>query len=102
MNDEQMQPLLEVWLREREVPRPSVQTGVTSVMADVPRTRQQGRWWPLPTLSHRAPIPATDGPKPARGFTMFSALKFVAAGVIVALFGGFLLIGILSTQPKTR
>jgi len=32
------------------------------------------------------------------GFTMFSALKFIAAGVIVALFGGFLLTGILTTQ----
>ena len=31
------------------------------------------------------------------GFTMFSALKFVAAAVIVALFGGFLLAGILTT-----
>ena len=28
---------------------------------------------------------------------MFSALKFVAAGVIVALFGGFLLAGVLTT-----
>jgi hypothetical protein len=32
------------------------------------------------------------------GFTMFSALKFVAAAAIVALFGGFLLTGILTTQ----
>jgi len=32
------------------------------------------------------------------GFTMFSALKFVVAGVIVALFGGFLLSGVLTTQ----
>ena len=31
------------------------------------------------------------------GFTMFSALKIVAAGVIVALFGGFLLAGVLTT-----
>ena len=31
------------------------------------------------------------------GFTMFSALKFVVAGVIVALFGGFLLAGVLTT-----
>ena len=29
------------------------------------------------------------------GFSMFSALKFIAAGVIVALFGGFLLAGVL-------
>jgi hypothetical protein len=33
------------------------------------------------------------------GFSMFSALKFVAASVIVALFGGFLLAGIL-TAPQ--
>lgn len=32
------------------------------------------------------------------GFTVFSALKFAAAGVIVALFGGFLFTGILSTR----
>ena len=31
------------------------------------------------------------------GFTMFSALKFVVASVIVALFGGFLLAGVLTT-----
>jgi hypothetical protein len=35
---------------------------------------------------------------PRWGFTMFSALKLVAAAVIVALFGGFLLAGILTTQ----
>ena len=32
------------------------------------------------------------------GFTMFSALKLVAAGVIVALFGGILLAGLFTTQ----
>ena len=30
---------------------------------------------------------------------MFSATKSVVAGVIVALFGGFLLAGVLTTQP---
>jgi len=34
---------------------------------------------------------------PDRGFTMSSALKFVAAAAIVALFGGFLLAGVLTT-----
>ena len=34
----------------------------------------------------------------ARGFTMLSAVKFVAAAAIVALFGGFLLAGVLTTQ----
>ncbi len=36
------------------------------------------------------------------GFTMFSALKFVAASVIVALFGGFLIAGILTTPADDR
>ena len=30
MNDEQMQSLLDTWYREREIPRPKVQTGVAS------------------------------------------------------------------------
>ena len=109
MNDEQMQSLLEVWYRERAVAPRDVRDGVASVMANVPRTRQQGRWWPLPTFERPvstlpsrelapAPIPATSGRQPARGFTMFSALKFMVASVIVALFGGFLMMGILTTQ----
>jgi hypothetical protein len=35
---------------------------------------------------------------PKRGLTMFSTVKFVAAAAIVALFGGFLLAGVLTTQ----
>ena len=31
---------------------------------------------------------------------MFSATKFVVAGVIVALFGGFLVAGVLTTQQQ--
>ncbi len=34
------------------------------------------------------------------GSTIFSALKFVVAASIVALFGGFLLMGILTAQPR--
>ena len=40
---------------------------------------------------------ATQSPK-WRFQSMFSATKFVVAGVIVALFGGFLLSGVLTTQ----
>ena len=36
------------------------------------------------------------------GFTMFSALKFIAASVIVALFGGFLLSGVLTTPDDDQ
>ena len=35
------------------------------------------------------------------GFTMFSALKFIAASVIVVLFGGFLLAGVLTTPQES-
>jgi hypothetical protein len=45
-------------------------------------------------------IPATNGQPSTRGFTMYSALKFIAASVIVALFGGFLLAGVLTTQHE--
>ena len=113
MNDEQMQSLLDAWYRNREIPRPKVQTSVAEVMASVPRTRQRGRWWPLPAFERSVstfpsrelvpvPIPATIGPTPARGFTMSSALKFMVASVIVALFGGFLLMGILTTPDDDQ
>ena len=36
------------------------------------------------------------------GFTMFSALKFVAAAAIVALFGGFLLAGVVTTPQDSE
>ena len=115
MNDEQMQPLLEVWLREREIPRPHVQTGVARVMADVPRTRQQGRWWPLPVSRPKAqtatatdtgeyrpsPIPATNGHAPTvigRTQSMFSPVKAIVAGALVFALGGAFLIA----QPFER
>ena len=98
MNDEQMQPLLEVWLRDRdEAPRDTT-SGIARVMGKVPEVRQRSRWWLLPVLDRPAPIPATSGRQPARGFTLFSALKFIAATAIVALFGGFLLAGVLTTE----
>jgi hypothetical protein len=109
MNDEQMQPLLEVWLRDREVPRPQVQTGVVRVMGNVPQTRQQGRWLPFPSFKPKAqtptatntaeyqpaPIPATNGRTPTvtgRTQSMFSPVKAITAGALVFAIGGVLLI----------
>ena len=56
--------------------------------APVPRWSVHARW------RRGGPNTPTKG-----GFDMFSALKFVTASVIVALFGGFLLSGIL-TSPQ--
>jgi len=97
MNDEQMRPLLKAWFRARSVGPADVPDGVAQVMARLPRTRQRSRWWPLSVFDRPAPIPPTNGRQPASGFTMFSTLKFVVATVIVALFGGFLVMGILTT-----
>ena len=46
-------------------------------------------------------ITATQSPK-WRFQTMFSATKYVVAGVIVALFGGFLLAEVLTPQPSNE
>lgn len=47
------------------------------------------RWPAVTRWSRSGSLPAPT----ERGFSMFSAVKFVAAGAIVALFGGLLLIG---------
>jgi hypothetical protein len=52
----------------------------------------EGRWTPLDRW-----FPRRTSTRPEGGFSMFSALKFVAASAIVALFGGFLLAGVLTT-----
>jgi len=54
--------------------------------------------WPEIERRATAPDPATQRGT-GRFQTMFSATKFVVAGVIVALFGGFLLSGV-PTQPN--
>ena len=63
-----------------------------AITRSVATTTPRGRWSVVTRLQGRISLAPTEG-----GFTMFSALKFVAAGVIVALFGGFLLAGILTT-----
>ena len=100
MNDERMRPLLKAWFQARSVGPADVPDGVAQVVARLPQSPQRGRWWPLPRLDRPTAIPPTNGRMPARGFTMFSALKFVAASVIVALFGGFLLQGMFTMQSE--
>jgi DNA-binding beta-propeller fold protein YncE len=60
--------------------------------------RRAGPSLPVDNLAITNAVSATQSPK-WRFQSMFSATKFVVAGVIVALFGGFLLTGVL-TQPS--
>ena len=110
MNDDRLTTALGSFYRGTAPTPPDPVLGLERVMTRVRKTRQRGRWWPLPAFDRPvstfpsrelapALIPATNGPTPARGFTMFSAVKFVAAAAIVALFGAFLLTGIL-TAPQ--
>ena len=112
MNDEPLQSLLDTWYRDREVPRPEVQTGVGRVMADVPQTRQRSRWWPFPIFYRRTQsptatdltdtvknqpshIPASNGHNPTvigRTSSMLSPVKAITAGALVFAIGGVLLI----------
>ena len=82
MNDNDLGLALERLVAERKRigPSPALQQAVWTIPATTPPER---RW--LPRID-------TTG-----GFTMLSALKFAAASAIVALLGGFLLAGILST-----
>ncbi len=112
MTDERLAPVVTSWLKGSDSRAADPSETVRRAMGRVHETRQVGRWWPpsfFDRLSVRAigvpsrelapaPIPATNGPTPVRGSTMFSAPKFIAAGVIVALVGGFLLAGVLTTQ----
>ena len=76
-------PLVEAWLKE---PIWLPESDTARIAQLVHQTPQQRRWWP--SLSRKG-----IG-------TMFSATKFVAAGVVVAAFVGFLFAsGTFSPQP---
>ena len=109
MNDEQMQPILDTFYRDREIPRPKVQTGVASVMTQVPRTRQHSRRWPFPVFYRKTEtptatdttdylptsIPASNGHSPTvlgRTQSMLSPVKAITAGALVFAIGGAFLI----------
>jgi len=108
MNDDRLTTALGSFYKGTTPTPPDPELGLERVMTRVRKTRQRGRWWPLPAFDRPvstfpsrelapALIPATNGRTRPRGSTMFSALKFITAGVIVALFGGFLLAGVLTT-----
>ena len=63
--------------------------------------RRVGPSEPVDDLAIFTAITTTQSPK-WRFQSMFSATKFVVAGVIVALFGGFLLSGVLTQQGEEQ
>lgn len=111
MTDEcQSGALLESWLKDTDPTSPDARPSVARVMAQVPQTRQQGRWWWLPSFGRTqalspttddatdfqpTPTPASNGRAPTvigRTQTMFSPVKAITVGALVFALGGVLLI----------
>jgi hypothetical protein len=67
------------------------------VAAEVAREMRPSR--PVDAVAVIAAVDAVRSPR-WRFQTMFSATKFLVAGAIVALFGGFLLSGVMTQQPS--
>ncbi len=76
-------PIVEAWLKEPVWLPPSDTARIAQLVHQTP---QQRRWW-------RRTI--TGGSQ-----SMFNAIRFVVAGVIVAAFGGFMLSGYLPSQQE--
>ncbi len=96
MSDQQLGVLIDAWLKDTDSPPSDVGRSTAQIESRLPRTRQRTRRWPLHPLDY---LPTSKaGRSPAGGFSMFSAVKFVAAGAIAALFGGFVLASVLTTQ----
>ena len=66
-------------------------------LSDPPELHERALAVPLHTTRRRRWLPRIDT---GRFQSMFSAAKFVLAAVIVALFGGFLLTGVLTQQEE--
>lgn len=84
MNEQELdQALRAIGMRHVRQTAPSALRELAMVVPS--STPERRRWLPFPAWRFQS---------------MFSATKFVVAGVIVALFGGFLLSGVLTQQPS--
>ncbi len=109
MSDERMQSALDEWFEDTDPRPPNVRRTATRVMAQLPQTRQRGRWLPFRLFRPKAqtptaidttdyqprPISATNGHSAiavGRTQTMFSPVKAITAGAIMFAIGGVLLI----------
>ncbi len=99
--DRTTETIVETWLVDGFTTQPDTAAMLRTIRAAVADTPQRHhRWWPF-GRPIGTPVP-TSGHASTRGFTMFSSLKSIAAAVIVALFGGFLLTGILTTPDDDQ
>ena len=93
MNDERLLGKVGSWLKDTDTAHPDAERITARAMARCRRSASGaagGR-------CRRSTAGVSRGPR--RAPPLFSALKFVAAGLIIGLFGGFLLAGSLTTQP---
>jgi len=74
--------------------RPSRPVDAAAIVRSASGARPVSRW---STVTRRLRGDAPSAPT-ERGFSMFSAVKLIAAAAVVALFGGFLMSGVLTTQ----
>jgi hypothetical protein len=104
-----MTPEVREWMKRTDAEPPDAQQSARQVMSRLPEVRQRSRWWPFP-VRYRTPkaptttdtsqyepisIPATNGHTPTvigRTQIMFSPVKAITAGAIVAALGSAFLI----------
>jgi hypothetical protein len=100
VNDDELLRTLGSWLRDSDIAAPEARASVEPVLARASRTvqhrRRLARWLasgPGPTVRH-------GERSSANALSLFPALKLFAATVVVALFGGMLLLSITSTLSE--
>lgn len=115
MSDEKFTPEVGAWLKGREVPPPDSRETARQVAVRLPQVRQRRRWWPMTLLDRNAGPSTTEAadrqPAPVAGplsnsttaalgaRSIFGATSFVVAAVVVALFGGFLVMSVMTQPP---
>jgi hypothetical protein len=109
MNDDRLTTALGSFYKGTAPTPPDPELGLERVMTRVRKTRQRGRWWPLPIFGRApampsaipdpeyrsTPIPATNGHSPTvtgRTQSMFSPVKAITAGALVFAIGGAFLV----------
>ena len=103
MTDDQLRPVVDDWLKTTDAPPPDPVGSVHLAMANVRRTRQLGRWWPL-SITARLSSPARQPPGEELSTAtraLFSIPRLLAGATVLALIAGLLWSGLL-TPPQDR